>query len=536
MAAVQWPPVTAVPGHVVPGRLNPQTKEKSLAQYKEQVVRLGGPNVVINDPRLTPLYRELAVGDLYFLLVQVLGRKDCRHQWVFERIREVEIARDGYLDLWARGHFKSSLITYAMTIQDILKNPEITVGIFSYNRPIAKAFLRQIKREFEANVELRRLFPDVIWDNPERDAPTWSEDGGIIVKRKGNPKEATVEAWGLVDAQPTSKHYGLMVYDDVVTAESVSTPDMINKVTTAWETSRNLGTEGGATRYVGTRWHFNDTYKAIIDRGAAKERRHPATSDGTMEGEPVLLSREALAEKRRDMGAYVFAAQLLLDPAGDRSQGFREKWITWTDTHSTGDGMNKYILVDPASAKKRTSDYTAIAVIGLSSDDNYYLLDAVRDRLSLRERGDAVFALHRRWKPKGVGYERYGMMGDIEYLYARMEEENYRFDVTELGGQISKPDRIRRMVPIFEAGRFLLPPSIFKVDYEGKRVDLVQSFLNDEYRAFPVGVHDDLFDAISRICDADLGIVWPKVRTMVEDRYAAPRRRTRGRQISWMAA
>ena len=32
----------------------------------------------------------------------------------------------------------------------------------------------------------------------------WSLDGGLVVKRKSNPKEATVEAWGLVDSQPTS--------------------------------------------------------------------------------------------------------------------------------------------------------------------------------------------------------------------------------------------------------------------------------------------------------------------------------------------
>jgi len=63
-----------------------------------------------------------------------------------------------------------------------------------------------------------------------------------------------------------------------------------------------------------------------------------------------------------------------------------------------------------------------MSVIGLSSDNNMYLLDAVRDRLSLRERGDCIFSLHRRWRPLGVGYERYEMMADIEYLRQRMAE------------------------------------------------------------------------------------------------------------------
>ena len=176
--------------------------------------------------RLRDLYRT----DLYALLRYGCNRADCDNDWVFDRCREVQRNPDGYLDLWAREHYKSTIITFALTIQDILRNPEITVGIFSHTRPIAKGFLRQIKREFESNVLLKRLFADVLWDRPGTESPKWSEDEGIIVKRKGNPKEATLEAWGLVDGQPTSKHYKLQVYDDTVTRESVTTPDMIGKV------------------------------------------------------------------------------------------------------------------------------------------------------------------------------------------------------------------------------------------------------------------------------------------------------------------
>jgi len=128
---------------------------------------------------------------------------------LFDRCREVEAAPNGHRDLWAREHYKSSIITFGLTIRDILQNPEITVGIFSYSRPIAKAFLRQIKREFEANEILRRLFPEICWDNPHLQSSKWSEDDGIILRRQGNPKEATVEAWGLVDARQALQTDGL---------------------------------------------------------------------------------------------------------------------------------------------------------------------------------------------------------------------------------------------------------------------------------------------------------------------------------------
>lgn len=482
--------------------------------------------------------RELCKTDLFYLLTVVLGRKDLNHDWLFARCREVQREPNGYLDLWAREHYKSTIITFAKTIQDILVDPEITVGLFSYNRPTAKKALFQLKAELENNERLKALFPDVLWDNPRKDAPVWSLDDGIIVKRHSNPKEATIEAHGLIEGQPTGRHFKLMVYDDVVTLDTIS-EGMIEKVNTSWEASINLGADGGHVRYIGTRYHYNDTYRLILDRGSAIPRKHTVTFEGTPDGTPVLRSREWVAKRRRDLGVYMFASQMLLDPVADRAQGFREEWLRYYPNSRIGnfEGLNKYLLVDPANDKKKQSDFTAMAVIGLGSDQNYYLLDAIRDRLNLRERADAVFSLHRRWKPKGVGYERYGMQADIDYLKERMGEENYRFEITEVGGQVSKPDRIRRMIPIFApaeeggTGRFLLPESLMKTDYEGIRRDLIQTFILEEYNPFPVGLHDDLFDAISRIWD--IQTVWPKP-VQTEDRYARPRQKRRATS-AWAA-
>jgi predicted phage terminase large subunit-like protein len=500
-------------------------RDQAIEIYNRTILQAAG----LGAESVRRVKRQLAQSDLFFLLVYVTGRVDLNRDWYFARCREVQAAPNGYLDLWGREHGKSSAITFGLTIQDILNDPEITVGLFSYSRPIAKAFLRQIKTEFETNELLRELFPDILWSSPHRDAPKWSEDDGIIVRRKSNPKESTVEAWGLVDSTPVSKHFRLMVYDDVVTGESVSTPEMIAKVTTAWERSLALSTEGGAVRYIGTRWHYADTYRTILERGAAIERRHPATVDGTASGEPVLFSRERLAEIRQRMGPYTFAAQFLLDPAAERDQAFHDDWLRYFDPdEGDTDEMRKYILVDPASSKKKGSDYTVMVVIGLGSDQNYYLLDAVRDRLNLTERCAALFRLHRKWRPERVGFERYGMLSDIEYIQEKQRFDNYRFDIVELGGKLSKEDRIRRLIPIFESGRFYLPTSLWRVTLEGRREDLVTTFVEQEYKPFPVAVHDDFFDAISRICDAEVGTTWPHAAARaVSDRYARPRRRVR---------
>ena len=454
--------------------------------------------------------RAMLAGDLFFLMLVGLGRTDMNNDFLFSRCREVQANPDGHLDLWAREHYKSTIITVGKTIQDVLCDPEITVGIFSHSRPIAKAFLRQIKREFEGNALLQELFPH-IRPPAKGEKRTWSEDEGIIVQRRSNPKEATIEAWGLVDGQPIGKHFVLLIYDDVVTPESVTTPEMISKTTDAWRVSLNLGAHGGRRRMIGTRYHAADTYSVILEQGSVQPRIYPATADGTYDGEPVFLSRSVLAEKRRDMGPFVFACQMLQDPLADKAQGFDADWFRKLPGDAPdASRMNCYIVVDPASAKKRDSDYTSMWVVGLNTDGNYYVLDGVHDRLNLAERARALFDLHRKWRPLHVGYERYGMQADIDFMHMEMERQNYRFPILELGGQMPKPDRIRRLVPVFEQGRIFFPARLMKMRQDSTAYDLTDEFYRLEYLTFPVSSHDDMLDCLSRILDPALGVFFPK--------------------------
>ena len=483
------------------------------------------------------------------------------NDWLFDRCREVQKNPNDHLDLWAREHYKSTIITIGLTIQNILNDPNITVGIFSHTRPIAKAFLRQIKREWETNTLLRAYFPHI--SSPEKAEArtrTWSEDGGLIVKRDGNPKEATLEAWGLVDGQPTGKHFGLLIYDDVVTLESVSTPEQIKKTTDAWRLSLNLGARDGHLRMIGTRYHASDTYHLIMEQGSVIPRIHPATEDGLSMGKAVFLDGTSLAKKRRDMGPYVFACQMLQNPLADNAMGFKKEWfqtlpstglntdhmnaganqnrgdytqdshgqsphgqgqngqsLEGTSLQSTGsqiqsrhgENMNRYIVVDPASSKKEGSDYTSMWVIGLNHDGFYYVIDGVHDRLALHERAEALFYLHRKHRPLSVGYEQYGIQADIEHIKYRMEQENYRFSIIPLGGAMAKTDRIRRLVPVFEQARLWFPHKLIHVRSDRTAVDLVQEFYKNEYLNFPVAGHDDMLDCLSRILDPKLGAVFP---------------------------
>lgn len=480
--------------------------------------------------------RRLCRENLYFLIRYIFNRPDFDHPWLYDRCNEVQQKPHGYIDLWARDHRKSTIITFGHSIQEILQThgegavgEPVTICILSHTRPIAKSFLRQIKRELESNKLLLELFPDILWENPGKDAPNWSEDSGLVVQRKGNPKEATVEAWGLVEGMPTGKHFNRLVYDDVVTPASVSTPEMIYKTTQAWELSDNLGSSGKEkVKIIGTRYHANDTYRTMLERKVAKPRIYPATTSGEADGDPVLLDKQELDRKRRKQGSYVFSCQMLLNPVADKKQGFLRDWLRFYHKNAY-DNLNIYILVDPANEKTKKSDYTAIEVVGLGADKNYYTLDLIRDKLSLKERTQTLFRLHQKWNPISVGYEKYGMQSDIEHIKEKMDDINYHFGIVPLAGKMSKNDRIRKLQPIFEEGRWYLPSTLHYTDYEGRTQDLVDTFLIEEYDAFPVPVHDDMLDVKARILDEDLNATWPMIEVdEAIDRYSrrASRRRS----------
>lgn len=475
--------------------------------------------------------RALCQEDRYYLLVKGCGREDALHSWILARCREVERAPDNYLDLWAREHYKSTIITFAGAIQEILRDPEITIGIFSHTKGIARKFFRQIRHELEANETLKAVFPDILWSNPGRDAPRWAEETGLVVRRKGNPKESTLEAWGLVDGQPTSAHFKLRIYDDVVAPESVTTPDQINKTTAAWELSDNLGTADGRKWHVGTRYHFGDSYHSILERKALTSRIHPATDNGQPDGNPVLLTQGQWEDKKITQGPATIACQMLQNPIAGQQAMFDVTDLQEYEVRPAT--LNVYVLCDPARSMKKGSANTAISVIGIDTARNKYLLDGINHRLDLKGRWESFRDMRKVWiNTPGVqgvwcGYESYGAQADLDYFRERMEVEGISFPIEELtwprDSEGSKDDRVQRLGPDFRSHRFYLPKDckeetstqrrvresgqpyriakpIRKKDSDGNVYD-VSKILKEQVMFYPFAPLKDLIDATARIYD-----------------------------------
>lgn len=431
---------------------------------------------------LADYYRNMILVDRYFLVTQVLMKEapqavvdTAMREWLFHRCREVEAMPDNALDLWARGHFKTTFITEGGAVQEVLKDPTITIGIFSHTKKTSVKILGSIKQHFENNAILKSVFPDILYQNPGKQSPRWTLEA-LQVKRKSNTREATIEAHGVVEGQPTGSHFRLRIYDDLVTIESVSTPDQIEKTTNALAISQNLGMKGGRVQYIGTRYAHGDTYQHMIEKGQIKKvRRYPCTDDGTVNGKPVLLTQEELDFKFNEQGPAVFACQMLLNPNAGSEAMFNPMDLRVYQRRPTM--LNVYILVDPSGSKTKSkaTDPTAMMVVGVDANYNKFLLDGYCHRMGLREKWQKLSGLYHTWsRAPGVqqvfvGYEQYGGVNDIEHMEIEMERTGFFFEIKKLAtpqtGQASKLFRMARLDPDVRGHKLFLPALVSAKGY-----------------------------------------------------------------------
>jgi phage terminase large subunit-like protein len=334
----------------------------------------------------------------------------------------------------------------------------------------------------------------------------------------------------------TGRRADLFIVDDPYKDEEEVRSDAVRRQIRSWW-SKVIYTRlapGAIVIIIHTRWDEDDLIGwllhehaeegwCVINLPAIAEEEDPL---GRKAGEPLWPERYSLEdlERRRRNDPLAFQALYQQRPAGAGARMFRREWLEGAHMNCRYDPvrdppnhrmMNKLMLVDPANSKRSSADYTSIWVLGLGADRNFYVLDMVRDRLSLTERGDAVFGLHRKWQfarsRAVVLYEDYGLQADISYLNDRMARENYRFPIKHVGGRLSKADRIGRLVALFEQGRLVMPTSLYRTNMQGVEEDLVRVFIEEEYANYLVGGggcrHDDMLDGLSRLFDADL--VWP---------------------------
>lgn len=451
-----------------------------------------------------PILRAMIKDDLWSIVFFVMKNPLANHPYVVRMCAIVEEGvRNNTLDLWFRGGFKSTIITIAETVQDIVKNSEERICVLSYTRPAALSFVRQIKQVLEGSEFLIHLFGDVLHSKPSTEAFRWSEETGLFVKRQSLAKEATVEGWGLIDGMPTRQHYTKLVYDDIVTADMVNSPDMLEKAKERYDMSLALKSPGCRVRALGTTYHYNDVLSYLKSKKTPdgkpiyKVRTRPATEKGKPNGRSVFLPEAELNEYRANQ--RVFRSQYLLDPTPRDECKLDPDRLVMVDPKDVPSGVYKFMLVDPAGSEIG-KDAWAMHVIGVDpfmddvGNSDVYILDSLIEAMDLFQAMDAVVAMYcRHSRILKLGVEKVGAM-TMEVHVANALRAKGRFVSIEAGTmEILRPAGRSKEMRI-ESLAWPLNNSKIKISRAVNAAYIER--LKFEMRKFPYW-HDDGLDALS---------------------------------------
>ena len=208
---------------------------------------------------------------------------------------------------------------------------------------------------------------------------------------------------------------------------------------------------------------------------------------------PAKFSAAVLAQARKDLGSYGFAAQHDQSPSPAEGGLIKRAWFARRylrpgerpregyETISLPERFDMIAIVTDAAFKKtETSDRVAILVVGRKGP-NLFLLAAKWDRMSFVETLQGIRDLRATWRPQEIAIE------DKANGSAIIELLKQEFPgVIPIEPEGGKEARIMASTSALEAGNVWLPCDLPWVDP-----------LIEEAAAFPNGRNDDGIDALA---------------------------------------
>jgi hypothetical protein len=337
--------------------------------------------------------------------------------------------------LLPRDHQKSALVAYRVA-WEITKNPAIRVLYLSSTSNLAVKQLKFIKDILTSDI-YRFYWPEMVnEDESKREKWTEFEISVDHPKRKAEVvRDPTVFTAGLT-TKITGLHCAVSVLDDVVVNETAYTEEGREKVRTQVSYIASIEAADAKQWVVGTRYHPKDLYNDLLsvkyevfdangevedeeplfesferqveDRGDGagqflwpKQQRH----DGKWFGfDATTLARK----KAQYLDKTQFRAQYYNDPNDlteapidpNLFQYFEPQHLTRRDGRwfYQAQRLNIFAAIDFAYSLSKDADSSAIVVVGVDGQQNYYVLDIERFKTNkIGDYFDKILRLHQKW-------------------------------------------------------------------------------------------------------------------------------------------
>lgn len=341
------------------------------------------------------------------------------------------LKQENQLALIPRGHQKSHCAA-VKAAWDITRNPCVTILYVSATSELAEAQLYAIKQILTSDI-YQLLWPDMV-NAEEGQREKWTNREIVVdhpLRKKEGVRDHTIAARG-VTSNITGLHCDVIYLDDLVVPSNAYTNDGREKVARLYSQLASIKNPGAQTTVVGTRYHPVDLYHTLMDirKDIYDEEDNFLYKEPTyevmervVETEGVFLwpkSRRAdgkifgfdRKELERIRSEYVDSGQFYSqyynnpnDPSNariDKSkfQYYDPKYIKqdqgkWFFKEHR---LNIFASIDFAFSLDRKADWSVVAVIGIDSAKNIYILELDRfktDRIAVYF--EHILGSHQKW-------------------------------------------------------------------------------------------------------------------------------------------
>lgn len=324
-------------------------------------------------------------------------------------------AKSHQLLMLPRDHGKSALAAYRVA-HALTKDPTLRILYISSTANLATKQLKFIKDILTCDT-YRLYWPEMV-NKEEAKREKWTEREISIdhpKRREENIRDPSVFTAGLT-SNIVGMHCDISVLDDVVVQSNAYLENMREKVRDQYGYLSSVGGTNSKQWVVGTRYHPKDLYSTMLEMEVenvdeegsivsreplfeVKEHAVETAGDGTgqflwprqqrQDGQWFGFDSKVLSHKRAQYTNRVhFRAQYYNDPRDtdssaikrDLFQYYDPNWLSRRDGRWTykGNRLNVFAAIDFAYSLNLKADATALVVVGVDPDRNYFILDIDR--------------------------------------------------------------------------------------------------------------------------------------------------------------
>lgn len=389
------------------------------------------------------------------------------------------------------GSGKTEMVTKSFPVWTFGKIPEAQFIVTGYSAKLTQSFGSQA-RDYYRSDAFKKVFPR----RPEiRDD---QDTKGLWKNTKGGQYLATGTAGSI-----TGNRANWFIIDDPIKPDEADRSDVKREAVNQWYDntvlSRLFNADKDVVIIVMQRTHENDLCGHLLEKMEDGTGENwdvisiPAIAtedDGFREyGDSYHEERVPLTalEKIRGNNPVAFSTQYQQDPVDKESQEFHEEFFKYYEElpKHADRLMQIFTVIDPAFKQKQHNDESAIITGGFLQDE-LYILEITHGRFVASDLIDKIVYHARKWKPRKIGIEGYAAQTVLAQFLKKALTENKLFvPVDEIIQKGDKESKIRELQGPIRYGKILWRKEM--------------TALEDQFRKFPRGKHDDIIDTLQML-------------------------------------